>query len=191
VARETQVEVVVVKAALTFPLTVQQAQDPVMKHSLEAGVAMSLGLESNKVSIAYFWRHRRQLIAGSVSLFFEIQSASKEATQVAALKSNFIAAATEGSLVANVQKEALENGVLIAALKDMSRALPEPTVTDGTKSITIITQVRPNEPDDDSVGTTKEKEDSAVSDGAKAGAAIGPACGCALAGWVLALHWLR
>lgn len=114
----------------------------------------------------------RQLIAGSVSLAFEIQSASKEASQVTALKSNLVAAATEGSLVANVQKQALDNGVLIAALRDMSRALPEPTVTDGTTSVTIITQVRPNEPDD-SVGTTKETEDGVVSDGAKAGAAIG------------------
>ena len=53
------------KAVLTFPLTVQQAQDPVMKRSLEAGVAMALGLESNKVSIASFGRHTRQLIAAS------------------------------------------------------------------------------------------------------------------------------
>ena len=57
---------------------------------------------------------------------FAIQSASTVPAEVQILAENLVAAADEGAVVANVQKKAMEYGVLTQALKEMPRKLPPP-----------------------------------------------------------------
>merc|ERR1711934_1183002 len=68
-----------------------------------------------------------------VTVNFEVESADSSDAGVDALATKIVAAASEGSIVANVQKEASTNGVLTQALADMPRAQ---TVT--TETVTVI-----------------------------------------------------
>ena len=69
--------------------------------------------------------------------------------QADALKANVETAVTSGSVVANVQKEASDNGVLTPDLNTMVRELAAPTVTVDTRVVTVATQQRA--PDADGV----------------------------------------
>jgi hypothetical protein len=162
--QEEQKSVAVVSATLSFPLTAAQAQDPVMMASIEGGVALSLGKSPSHVTITHIAGQQvsRRLV-DAVELTFEIQSSSTVGTEVADLKADFEAAATEGSLVANVQEQAMQNGVLVAALQSMPREMATPTVTDSTKTMTVFVQARPEEsaatvsvPDTNSRGGSKD-----------------------------------
>jgi hypothetical protein len=53
-----------------------------------------------------------------------------------------VQAATEGSIVANVQKTASDNGVLTPALAEMTRTLDTPTLTEATRTVTVVVAVR-------------------------------------------------
>jgi hypothetical protein len=80
----------------------------------------------------------------NIAIAFEIESASRDPTQVAQLQEDIVTAATEGSIVANVQKEAARQGVLVAALKSMPRVLAAPTLEEHTKVATITEPVHDN-----------------------------------------------
>jgi hypothetical protein len=67
--------------------------------------------------------------SSNVAITFAVQSASNSTDQVEALKASMAEAASEGSIVANVQKEASANGVLTPALLAMNRTLPAPVMT--------------------------------------------------------------
>lgn len=153
-------EVAVVLTDLTFPLTAAEAANPIMKLSLEAGVATSLGLDTELVTVTHIDGQptRRRLATAAIS--FEIQSASSNTEQLQMLKDAITEAATEGSIVANVQKQASENGVLTADLQTMTRELIVPTFSESTKTITVYesTLAPPPTPADSS--TTKSEESS-------------------------------
>jgi hypothetical protein len=148
-----QEEAVVVAAALSFPLSQEEASDPVMQHSLVQGFAASLGVEASKVHVTHVngepvatasarIRKRALQIASSVQITFEVESASATPATVASLKESVKQAATDGAIVANVQRVASENGVLTSALAGMSRTLDAPTVTEGTRTVSVNVAVR-------------------------------------------------
>jgi hypothetical protein len=159
---DQQQEVVVVTAALTFPLSTEEASDPVMRSSLEQGFAASLGVKPTKVRVTNIngesvvsarRRSRRRMqswvrekivsarvLESSTQITFEVDAPSTSA--VATLKENVVQAATEGSIVANVQKSASDNGVLTPALAEMPRALDAPTVAEMTRTVAVAVAVR-------------------------------------------------
>merc|ERR1712100_694610 len=81
-------------------------------------------------------------LEGEIAIKFAITSASSQATEVTKLKNNIKEAATEGSIVANVQKAAFHNNVLTASLKAQKRAFTT-TTTETTKTVKVYVQVRP------------------------------------------------
>jgi hypothetical protein len=100
-----------------------------MKQSLEAGLAASLGLEQEKITLTHINGNivtRR--LANSAELTFTIESLSSSPEQIDALRANIVAAAIEGSVVANIQKSASDRGVLTSALFTMPRAISTPTI---------------------------------------------------------------
>jgi len=135
-AVDVQVEVAVVSTDLSFPLTVEEASNPVMQASLAAGMASSIGLDADAVSVTHVngvaVSNRRlggaRQLNEEAAITFEIESASSEPEQVAALITSVTTAATQGSVVANVQAAAAANGVLVAGLKEMPRELDAPVI---------------------------------------------------------------
>merc|ERR1711865_1121443 len=110
------------KAQLAFPITVDQAKNPVMQAALTTGVAKSLGKDPADVKITSIdgvavsnsavantksetvkIKFRR---LADVKIEFEVLSNSDDATEAAQLKADLETAATEGSIVANVQEAA-------------------------------------------------------------------------------------
>jgi len=144
-AVDVQVEVAVVSTDLSFPLTVEEASNPVMQASLAAGMASSIGLDADAVSVTHVngvaVSNRRlggaRQLNEEAAITFEIESASSEPEQVAALITSVTTAATQGSVVANVQAAAAANGVLVAGLKEMPRELDAPVIEESTKTVTV------------------------------------------------------
>jgi hypothetical protein len=174
--QEEQKSVAVISATLSFPLTEAQARDPVMKASLEGGVASSLGKPHSDVAITHIAGQQVQRrLVDALDLTFEITSSSTAAAEVQDLTYDFDLACTEGSLVAHVQEQAMQNGVLIAALQSMPRAMFTPTVTDSTKTVTVLVQVRAHEmrgDESDAPDTSTDDDDGSVG-GMIAGIGVG------------------
>jgi hypothetical protein len=143
--------VTVVEAALVFAVSEIEALDPVMQAVLSEGFADAIGLpyDSVRVSAVGSTLIFRRLLGrrlASTEIKFAIQSASSNTDQVTALRSSITAAATEGSIVANVQKKASSAGVLTANLKSQTRQLAAPTMTQSAKTITVPEAIRSNTP---------------------------------------------
>jgi hypothetical protein len=140
-AVQKQVEVAVVATDIAFPLSEEEASNVAMQASLAEGMANALGLEMGAVSVTHVngvsVSASRRLVGADVSITFLIESASSAPGQVLALQETIRAAASEGSIVANVQAAAFTNGVLVSSLRDMPRVLPVPTMEESTKMITI------------------------------------------------------
>jgi hypothetical protein len=154
---------------MQFPLTLTQAYNPVIDQSLEEGLAASLGLSENKVHVTHSnkvqinglavgdetSRHRqllRQLVVNINSspgnttitnITFSIESAPGD-VQVEALKASIVEAATEGSIVANIQQIASEKGALTPAMRGMERVLMAPTLSKWTQTVVDFQMVRQN-----------------------------------------------
>jgi len=137
---EKQENVKVLTTAISFPLTAVQAQDPVMKTSLEGGVASALGLSPSMVAVTHIDGQPVSRRLADAVISFEVQSPSSTSTAVADLRADMQTAATEGSLVANVQEHAMQNGVLVAALQSMDRDLGTLSVAESTKTVSVMTQ---------------------------------------------------
>jgi hypothetical protein len=153
---EIEVEKKVLEVVLTFAVSAEEAANPVMQKSLEAGFANAIGLDPSSVRVSSVGgvTVRRRLVDTAIE--FEITSNSDDTAQADALKANVETAVTSGSVVANVQKEASANGVLTTDLNTMVRALAAPTVTVATVTVTVATQQRlPT-----AAPTTAETEDS-------------------------------
>ena len=134
--------------SISFAMTAAEARHPVMMDALCTGVAMSLGMPKRNVNILTIngeqlgaSERRRHLSNSSASVEFRTMSESDDAGAVAQLRSDLKAVATEGSLVANVQKAASEKGVLIVSLRDMVRSLPKPTVNTVSVAVEMAVQV--------------------------------------------------
>jgi hypothetical protein len=143
-------EVRVVTTDLVFPLSPAEVSSPVMKITLEAGFAASLGMPPDKVAITMIngqaVTERRHLSDSATDITFGIESLSTDKAQMQQLKDDIVAAATEGAIVANVQQKALQNGVLLESLKAMHRELEAPALAEDVKVITTYMSV----PDTDS-----------------------------------------
>jgi hypothetical protein len=153
---ETEVEKKVLQVELTFPVSAEEAANPVMQKSLEAGFANAIGLDPSSVRVSSVGgvTVRRRLVDTAIE--FEITSNSDDPAQADTLKTNVETAVTSGSVVANVQKEASDNGVLTEDLKTMERELAAPTVTVDTRVVTVATQQRARAPT--AAPTTAEAE---------------------------------
>jgi hypothetical protein len=143
-----QMDVKVISTSLPVSLTTEEAQHPMMQKSFKAGFAASIGLDEGKVAITHIdgtavTRGRRRLVS-AIDVLFVIESASTIPAQVQILKDNVIAAAADGSIVANMQKQAAVNGVLVESLRSMNRAisLSLGDLTESTKSVTVYEAAR-------------------------------------------------
>jgi predicted SPOUT superfamily RNA methylase MTH1 len=118
------------KAKMKFSITVEEAKNPAMQEALEGGVAKSLGLKAGDVRIISIdgvkTSSGRRLT--DVDIEFEITAASDDVDAVNQLKKDLETAATEGSIVANVQEAASDKGVLVQSLSDMALVMGKPTV---------------------------------------------------------------
>jgi hypothetical protein len=137
---EEKVETKAVVIAISFPLTLEEANNNVMQTAMATGIANSLGLPSDTVTITKIngvavSSGSRHLASGSgIAIEFNIVPTSADAGAVAKLSADVKTAAGEGAVVANIQKEANDAGVLVASLKAMPRAL---VVTTSTVPATI------------------------------------------------------
>jgi len=127
----------VVVVPISFPLTTEEAADPVMQKSLKNGMAKSLGVDEENVRIT---KINGQAVAQQrrltdVEIEFKVIA---ESTDTTALESTIKEAATEGHIVANVQQEASSNGVLTPSLKYMDRKIAEPTIAKETIKVTVV-----------------------------------------------------
>jgi hypothetical protein len=163
-AVEKAVSKKVVRVELKFAVSAEEAANPVMKAALEEGFANALGLDPTSVRVSSIGgvlvgkpatatgatlrllylrdiHHRR--LSTDTEIGFEIISNSDAEAQTDALQQNIDTVVTEGAVVANVQKAASDKGVLTQNLKDQERALPKPTLTLGTTTVSVIELVRP------------------------------------------------
>jgi hypothetical protein len=142
----TDKEVSVVSTTLSFPFSAEEAMHPVVQASLETGMAASLGLSADKVSVSITARRRRltrsRFLVDSAAFDFAIESASGDPSEVEKLKNSVRGAASEGSIVAHVQQAAFERGVLTQALKDFERGISDLQLTDSNKVVTVYAPVR-------------------------------------------------
>jgi hypothetical protein len=148
---EKKVEKKVVKVAIAFPVTKDQARNPVMQKSLEAGFAAAIGMEADSVKVATVGGEAvRRLFAGrklaTNEIGFDITSQSNDDAMADTLIDNVKTAVTGGAVVANVQKEASANGVLTAELQTMERALVAPAITKEDVTVIEMVQERVTEP---------------------------------------------
>merc|ERR1712028_178088 len=135
----------VVKAKVTFPVTLEQAKNPVLRQSIECGIGKSIGFGCSDVAVTGAGGvsfHRRRL--ASVDVDFQIMSRSDDPSAVKDLSSALVSAATEGSLVAYIQNGAEDNGMLLPALKAMKRELPKPTIMEAEVEVEVIVYSRAN-----------------------------------------------
>ena len=128
-------EVPALKSKLKFAISVAEGALAVMKQVVEGGVAASLGLKAEAVSVSKVTaaacrlddgRQLQETCASSM-MALEIQSASGGA-ELTQLKNDLQLAATEGSVVTYVQAAAANKGVLTQCLKDQPKVLPMPVV---------------------------------------------------------------
>jgi hypothetical protein len=135
---EEEMETKAVVTAISFPVTLEEANNKVMQTAMTTGIATSLGLASTDVAIAKIngntvaFRTRR--LATGIDIEFNIVSKSADAGTVAKLSADVKAAASDGALVANIQKKASDAGVLVASLEAMPRTV---VVTTSTVPVTI------------------------------------------------------
>merc|ERR1711865_728983 len=115
------------------------ATDPDMQAALTGGIAKSLGLDSDAVTITHIGGKAvdtfRRLAAGDLEISFQIISDQETTTD---LEANIKEAAEEGSIVAAIQEEASAKGVLTQALKDMEIKLTAPTIEKKTVKVKVV-----------------------------------------------------
>jgi len=147
-----EIEVKVVETSLNFAISAAEANNPGMQLALSQGMAASLGMDASKVQCTHVngvpttRRLGGRKLGSGTDISFGIESASNDAAQVEALKETVKQAAQEGSVVSNVQKAANTNGVLVESLKNMPTAMPEPTMTESSKTTEVYEPVRSNTP---------------------------------------------
>ena len=94
IVEEQAVAVAVVEARVMFPLSKAEASHPVMRHSLEAGFAQSIGIDPSKVGVIHIdgvavgvnntgataLRRLNTNSSHGVDITFAVQSASNKTT---------------------------------------------------------------------------------------------------------------
>jgi hypothetical protein len=135
-------------------MPVGELNTPSMVLAVRLGVESSLGMPQGSVTVTHVGGvkvgsfGRRRLAISSASVTFEIKSLASDDSSVKALESNLALAATEGSLVANVQKSAHDMGVLTPALLAVPWKIPADSITTSTtqKTVTVVVPARPLTP---------------------------------------------
>merc|ERR1711865_761775 len=142
-----EVEKEAVNVPFTFKMTEAEATDPDMQAALTGGIAKSLGLDSDAVTITHIGGKAvdtfRRLATGDLEITFQIVSDQADTT---ALEANIKEAAEEGSIVAAIQEEASAKGVLTQALLDMPLKLTAPTIEKTTVKVKVVQVVDENAP---------------------------------------------
>merc|ERR1719424_283644 len=137
-----EVEKQAVNLPFTFQMTEAEAKSPKMQEALTGGIAKSLGLDLDAVTITHIGGEpvggARRLVAGDLEITFQIVSDQADTT---ALEKNIKEAAEEGSIVAAIQEEANSKGVLTQALLDMPLKLTAPTITKSTVTVKVVQMV--------------------------------------------------
>jgi hypothetical protein len=145
-----QVNTHVMSVPFSFALSATEARNPFVQEILAGGIAAALGLDIKMVKITATGgmpvRRLGSRKLAVTSITTEIESASGLVDDKAKLKASITEAATEGSIVANIQKIASDKGALTASLRDMPRALVAPEITEKVVIRTKMEQVRPNTP---------------------------------------------
>merc|ERR1712028_246303 len=140
-----EVEKEAVNVPFTFKMTEAEATDPDMQAALTGGIAKSLGLDSDAVTITHIGGKAvdtfRRLATGDLEITFQIVSDQADTT---ALEANIKEAAQEGSIVAAIQEEASAKGVLTQALLDMEIKLPAPTIEKTKVTVKVVQMVDKN-----------------------------------------------
>jgi len=114
-----------VAVEFSFPISAEELEGTngaLVKKSMEEGFAAALAMPATQVKISSIGG-RRLLEASGTKVTFEITSFSTDLVAVAKLEAHIEEASAEGSLVANMQKKAMENGVLSAAMASMPRSM--------------------------------------------------------------------
>jgi hypothetical protein len=157
---EQEEEVAITNAPMSFPLSEEEAFDPVVQQALVQGFSTSIGVDPTDMSIASVGaivllrrlQHAGDAPAGdapapSVEIIFQIKS-PRDVSTVAAIKDIITTAAIEGSIVANIQQAASNAGVLTPAMSIMAREQPAPPVSDYSKMETTMVAVAADESTD-------------------------------------------
>merc|ERR1719231_773259 len=136
-----EVPIKVVKVTpIEFPFSKAEAELPAVRKSLIDGFAAAIGMASDYVTIGAITEKTnrwRRLSAMEVDVEFVVESMDFNGAD--ALANTIEAAAKEGSIIANIQKEASSNGVLTKKLSEMTRELPSvgTTVEATTKEMDV------------------------------------------------------
>merc|ERR1711865_290898 len=111
-----------------------------MQKSLTVGLAKSLGLKNEAVTITHVDGEavRRRLAAAALEITFQITIEEATTTD---LEANIKTAAAEGSIVAAIQEEANTNGILTQELLDMPIVIPPITVVAKTVMVKVVQQI--------------------------------------------------
>merc|ERR1712028_176841 len=137
-----EVEKQAVNLPFTFKMTEAEAKSPKMQEALTGGIAKSLGLDLDAVTITHIGGEpvggARRLVAGDLEITFQIISDEADTT---ALEANIKEAAEEGSIVAAIQEEANSKGVLTQDLLDMPLKLTAPTISKSTVKVKVVQMV--------------------------------------------------
>jgi hypothetical protein len=124
-----------VEASAAFPISELDLYDSntgfALRLSMVRGVAYALGFESeDHITIAsvagepFATGSRRRAAADTIVTFhIMLLAAFKSATDIAQLEENIKTASSTGAIVANIQKQAMENGVLTTELLAMQKVL--------------------------------------------------------------------
>merc|ERR1712086_677460 len=123
---------------IKFPITKEQAKDPTMQKSLTVGLAKSLGLKNEAVTITHVDGEAVRRRLADLEITFQITIEEATTTD---LEANIKTAAAEGSIVAAIQEEANTNGILTQELLDMAIVIPPITVVVKTVMVKVVQQI--------------------------------------------------
>jgi hypothetical protein len=181
---EKEVETKAVVASLKFDVTVEQAKNLVMQHSMTDGFAGAMSLLIQYVEILEVTESGRRLQGGTPGADVKFKITSPDPDDIAQLEKDVKEGAAEGAVVANIIKKAADNKVLTPSLRDMEVKVDVQTSVVATTT-TVAEVVEDGEENGNSSGPgfggssgsedVKPKLNSlnSLSDAGKAGIAIG------------------
>merc|ERR1712070_967120 len=178
---------------IPFPFSKAEAELPAVRKSLIDGFAAAIGMDSKYVTIGAITEKTgrgRRLSATEVNVEFVVESIDIDGASE--LASNIEKAAEEGSIIANIQKEASNNGVLTQALADMPRVLENVKTEVKASTKEIQEQVTAPAPETPAPPTPAPPTPAPVDDPAgdfSAGTSVAPAFGTVMAIFALSMVW--
>jgi hypothetical protein len=146
---EKQIKTKAILARLKFSLTVEEARNHVMQHSMIGGFSGAMGLPLQYVEILGVTEPGRRLQGGSGvtgnGADVEFKITSPDPADIAQLEKDVKQGAAEGAVVANIIQKAADNAVLTPSLRDMGINVDVQTSVVATQ--TTVTEVVKDEDD--------------------------------------------